>query len=76
MERGQLLPATRALFESCKLPLKEIADGADVGLEWLKKFSQRAKHDYGVNRVQRLHDYLLSIQHNKPRGKSEARPNT
>lgn len=61
METVQLLPKTRELLANCDRPLKEIADGAGVGLEWLKKFRQRAEHDFGVKRVQALHDYLVGL---------------
>jgi hypothetical protein len=61
METVQLLPKTRDLLAKCDRPLKEIADGAGVGLEWLKKFRQQADHDFGVNKVQALHDYLVEI---------------
>ena len=41
MESFQLLAKTYALLAKCDLPLLEIAKGADVGLEWLKKFRAR-----------------------------------
>lgn len=58
METVQLLPKTRDLLAKCDLPLKEIADGAGVGFEWLRKFKAHAEHDFGVSKVQALHDYL------------------
>lgn len=54
-----LLPRTRALLARCDQPLREIAEGAGVGFDWLRKFKQKAvAHDYGVGKVQALHDYL------------------
>ena len=61
MNDRALLPKTRALLSKCDLPLKEIADGAGVGFEWLRKFKSKSKHDFGVGKVQRLHDYLASL---------------
>lgn len=75
METAQLLPTTRALLANCDLPLSEIAQGAGVGLEWLKKFKNpNTDHDHGVNRVQALHDYLASIQHETTRAPKRASP--
>lgn len=61
METVQLLPKTRDLLAKCDLPLKEIADGAGVGFEWLRKFKSQADHDFGVQKVQALHDYLEGL---------------
>lgn len=61
METVQLLPKTRELLSDCDLPLKEIADGAGVGFEWLRKFKAQADHDFGVQKVQALHDYLEGL---------------
>jgi hypothetical protein len=62
MESLQLLPKTYALLAKCDQPLNEIAKGADVGLEWLKKFRAHLIPNPGVNNVQALHDYLVRIQ--------------
>ena len=59
METAPLLPKTRALLASCDLPLNEIAQGAAVGYEWLKKFKADAIPDPSVNRVQAVHDFLV-----------------
>lgn len=56
-----LLPATQRMLAQCDRPLREIADGAGVGLEWLRKFKAKRKHDFGVQKVQALHDYLASL---------------
>lgn len=53
----RLLPKTRRLLSKCDRPLQEIADGAGVGFEWLRSF-KGSEHDFGVGKVQKLHDYL------------------
>lgn len=58
MDELALLPRTRALLARCDRPLWEIAEGAGVGFEWLRKFKSGAEHDFGVHKVQALHDYL------------------
>lgn len=73
METVQLLPKTRDLLAKCDRPLKEIADGAGVGLEWLKKFRQQADHDFGVNKVQALHDFLVSPDAENPQKEGRKR---
>lgn len=70
MDDFALLPKTRALLSKCNQgrvrgqagyrSLKEIADGAGVGIEWLRKFKSKSKHDFGVQKVQALHDYLIT----------------
>lgn len=67
MDTVQLLPRTRELLANCELSLKEIADGSGLGFEWLKKFKSEADHDFGVNRVQTLHDFLLEHQPTPPK---------
>jgi hypothetical protein len=37
---------------------REIATGADVGLEWLKKLQAGEIENPGVVSIQKLHDYL------------------
>lgn len=70
MDTAQLLPRTRELLANCDRPLREISDGSGVGFEWLKKFKAEAAHDFGVNRVQALHDWLTE---NQPTAPEEAR---
>lgn len=58
-----LLPETHVLLSRYlkfrDRPLKDIADGAGLGVEWLRKFKARSTHDFGVKKVQTLHNYLL-----------------
>lgn len=48
-----MLPLVRAQQTS-----REIAEGADVGFEWLKKFEGGHINEPSVVRIQKLHDYL------------------
>lgn len=67
-----LVTRTRALLSQFARPprrrnarygrsLQEIADGAGVTIEWLRKFKAKSDHDFGVQKVQALHDYLQSL---------------
>lgn len=58
MHDRTLLAATRKLLTGSDETLPEIARGAGVGYEWLKKFANGAIPNPGVNAVQSLHDYL------------------
>jgi hypothetical protein len=40
------------------ITLREIASGARVEYEWLSKLSQGVIAEPGVNKVQRVHDFL------------------
>ena len=62
MDSPQLLPKTRQLLADCDQTLTAIAKGAGVGVEWLKKFKADLIPNPGVNNVQALHDYLVSIR--------------
>jgi len=55
-----LLERTYALLDERTESLEVVARAAGVNEWWLRKFAQRTGRDYGVNRVQRLHDYLES----------------
>lgn len=55
-----LLGRTYHLLETTKLTYRDIAVGADVGFEWLKSFASRRIREAGVEKVQRVHDFLLS----------------
>ena len=39
----------------------EIANGADVGYRWYCKLVSGEIKDPGINRVQKLHDYLSAV---------------
>lgn len=51
--------------------LQSVADGANVGYHWLAKLNQRQIPDPGVNRLQRVHDYLAQQSEKR---KSESPP--
>lgn len=60
MDQPPLLTKTLALLEKCDLPLTEIALKSNLGYEWLKKLKGNSIPDPGVNRIQTLHDFLVS----------------
>ena len=53
-----LLERTKLLLDASPMSLREIAEGAEVGHEWLKKFKAGAIDDPSVNLIQDLHDFL------------------
>jgi transcriptional regulator with XRE-family HTH domain len=60
-----LLARTKDLLEQLhgdpqegKFTYEDIADGAKVGREWLAKFAIGQIPEPGVNKVQRVHDFL------------------
>lgn len=55
-----LLARTVELLNASELSTREIADGARVGFEWLRKLRAGAPHDFGVSRVQAVHDFLAA----------------
>ena len=56
----KLLDRTFEMLDASKVSLPELAAGADVGVEWLKKLRARNIGDPSVRRIQRLHDFLVS----------------
>lgn len=67
-----LLDRTLELLNASPLPPPEIAKGAAVGIEWLKKVKDI--EDPSVRRIQRLHDYLSTgIPQKAPSPKKMAR---
>lgn len=62
MEQVPLLEKTMALLRKCDMPLSELAQKSNLGYEWLKKLKADAIPDPGVNRIQQLHDFLVSQQ--------------
>lgn len=59
MEQPPLLTKTLALLKNCELPLSEIATKSNLGVEWLKKLKGGYIPDPSVNKIQRLHDWLV-----------------
>lgn len=56
-----LLDRTRALLAARgDLTLEQVAEAAGVNAWWLRSFAAGKASDYGVRRVQALHDYLAS----------------
>ena len=62
MASNTLLGMTRDLLAQAKgqYTQEQIAAGSDVTLTWLQKFVRGAIPDPGVERVQRVHDFLSS----------------
>lgn len=57
-----LLVRTKRLLDARgDTPLREIAAGADVPLEWLKSFSCGRATNPGVLTIERLHAYLTEF---------------
>lgn len=58
-----LLGTTYTLLEQAdgRITQREIAAGAGVGYWWFIKFAQRSIKDPGAIRVQKIHDYLSSL---------------
>lgn len=44
-----------------EMTLRQVADGAGVDFEWLSKFSRGEIADPGVQKVQRVHDFLFPL---------------
>lgn len=42
------------------LTYREVAEGAGVGFEWLNKFSRRQIRQPGLDKIEPLHDFLVS----------------
>jgi len=60
MKPESLLSRTLRLLRATKLTYRQVADGASVDTEWLAKFKQGHIKEPGVNKVQRVHDFLTS----------------
>lgn len=59
IEAAQRLKAdTLKLIESSDLTLREIADGAGVGYDWLVKFFYGKIASPGPDKMQPVHDFL------------------
>lgn len=71
-----LLSRTKKLLQDRgELNLRQIADGAEVGYEWLRSFAygERIK-DPGITRLEKLHNFLAEYQAAKRfRKREEAR---
>jgi transcriptional regulator with XRE-family HTH domain len=53
-----LLNRTNELVSKSRLSQKDIAEGAGVGVHWFKKFAQGQIPSPGVDKVQRVFDFL------------------
>ena len=72
-----LLTRTKNLLDQRgELTLRQIAEGAGVGHEWLRGLVYGAINDPGVMRLEKLHDYLASLQRETTRVPKRASPAT
>ena len=64
MANKTLLEQTYELLDGARgnVPQEEIARGSNVTYTWLTKFSRRAIPEPGVERVQRVHDFLMEVE--------------
>lgn len=62
MEQPPLLTKTLDLLKNCELTLAEIATKSNLGFEWLKKLKAGSIPDPSVNKIQKLHDFLVTQQ--------------
>lgn len=51
---------TRQLVESTDIPASQICRDLGFDRSWLRKWLKGMIPDPGVNRIQKLHDYLIS----------------
>jgi hypothetical protein len=58
MNESRLLAETRRLLEQRDKSLQVISEETGINVHWLRKFSQGAFDDPGVNRIEHLYDYL------------------
>ena len=58
MQSKTFLEETYELVANCGLTQRQIAEGAGVNYWWYIKFAQRSIPDPGVERVQKVHDFL------------------
>lgn len=59
-----LLLTVQQLITESKIPSKEIAAGAKVNLRWYHFFLKGKYSDPGVNKIQRLYDFLTDADSN------------
>lgn len=72
MKPETLLSRTQRLLEESGLTYRQIAAGAVVDMEWLAKFKQNRIGEPGVNKVQRVHDFLvMSVATKTPRSRKK-----
>jgi hypothetical protein len=60
MAQPSLLTKTMDLLENCELALAQIALKSNLGVEWLRKLRAGKIPDPSVNKIQALHDFLVS----------------
>ena len=56
-----LLEETLKMLRETSISNQVIADKANVSVRWLYVFAEQGYRDYGIIRVQRVHDVLVEI---------------
>lgn len=59
MDRSPLFVKTLRLLQGCEMTLTDIANMSGLKYEWLKKLKQDDIDDPSVNKIQKLHDFLI-----------------
>jgi len=62
MKTKSLLQDTYALLEKRSVSLQVIAQETSVSYSWINMLNQGRIPDPGVQKVQRVHDFLLSVE--------------
>lgn len=62
-DNTDLLTETLELFAKrpANVSLRAISEASGVNFHWLGKFAQGKFDDPGVKKIQKLHDYLISV---------------
>lgn len=55
-----MLNRTKTLLQQHKGHWRSICEKTDLDYDWLTKVAQGSIKDPGVNKIQRLHDYLVA----------------
>jgi len=58
---SSLYSETLDLLEVTRVPIQQVADDCHVSPRWLYRLMRHDYKDPGVNRIQRIHDYLLKV---------------
>lgn len=62
MKTKSLLEDTYALLEKRSMSLQIVAQETSVSYSWINMLNQKRIPDPGVQKVQRVHDFLLSVE--------------
>lgn len=71
MSNQTMLDRTKTLLQQHKGHWRSICSATGLDYEWLNKLARDKIEDPGVNKIQKLHDHLVSL---KPKSRKK-RPN-